>query len=102
MELEFEKITDTFHELKSLPVMATAAPVSGAVFGVFGIVMGFITLLSLALSGSPNVTNLTNDILIIVMNGLLYFIGYFLIFGLIAVIYNFLTPKIGGIRLNFE
>jgi len=102
MELEFEKITNTFHELKSLPVVATAAPVSGAVFGVFGIIMGFITLLSLALSGSPNVTNLTNDIIIVVMNGLLYFIGYFLIFGLIAVIYNFLAPKIGGIRLNFE
>ena len=102
MELEFEKITGTLHELKSLPVVATAAPVSGAVFGAFGVIMGFITLLSLALTGNPSVTNLTNDILIIVMNGLFYFIGYFLIFALIAVIYNFMAPRIGGIKLNLE
>ena len=102
MELEFEKIKGTLHELKSLPVVATAAPVSGAVFGAFGVIMGFISLLSLALTGNPSVTNLTNDILIIVMNGLFYFIGYFLIFALIAVIYNFLAPIIGGIKLNLE
>ena len=102
MELEFEKISGTLHELKSLPVVATAAPVSGAVFGAFGVIMGFISLLSLALTGNPSVTNLTNDILIIVINGLFYFIGYFLIFALIAVIYNFLAPKIGGIKLNLE
>lgn len=102
MELEFEKISGTLHELKSLPVVATALPVSGAVFGAFGVIMGFISLLSLALTGNPSVTNLTNDILIIVINGLFYFIGYFLIFALIAVIYNFLAPRIGGIRLNLE
>ena len=102
MELEFEKISGTLNELKSLPVVATAAPVSGAVFGAFGVIMGFISLLSLALTGNPSVTNLTNDILIIVLNGLFYFIGYFLIFALIAVIYNFLAPRIGGIKLNLE
>ncbi len=102
IQLDFEAISGTLHEIKSLPVVPAAAPVSGAVFGAFGVVMGFISLLSLALTGNPSVGNLTNDIAILVINGLSYFIGYFLIFALIAVIYNFLAPKIGGIKLDLE
>ena len=100
MQLDIEVISGTLHEIKSLPVVPAAAPLSGAVFGVFGVIMGFITLLSLAVTGNPSVGNIINDLTIIILNGLSYFIGYFLIFALIAVIYNFLAPKIGGIMLD--
>jgi hypothetical protein len=100
MQLDIELISGTLHEIKSLPVVAAAAPLSGAVFGAFGVIMGLITLLSLAVTGNPSVGNLINDLTIIILNGLSYFLGYFLIFALIAVIYNFLAPKIGGIRLE--
>jgi hypothetical protein len=102
MQLDIEVISGKQHEIKSLPVVAAAAPLSGAVFGAFGVIMGLITLLSLAVTGNPSVGNIINDITIIVLNGLSYFLGYFLIFALIAVIYNFLAPKIGGIRLYIE
>ncbi|MEL7670897.1 hypothetical protein [Methanobacterium sp.] len=102
MQLDIEVISGNLHEIKSLPVVAAAAPLSGAVFGAFGVIMGIITLLSLAVTGNPSVGNIINDITIIVLNGLSYFLGYFLIFALIAVIYNFLAPRIGGIMLKFE
>lgn len=102
IQLDFEEISGALHEIKSLPVVPSAAPVSGAVFGAFGVLMGLISLLSLALTGNPSVGNLTNDIAVLVINGLSYFIGYFLIFALVAVIYNFLVPRIGGIKLDLE
>ena len=102
MQLDIEVISGTLHEIKSLPVVAAAAPLSGAVFAAFGVIMGLITLLSLAVTGNPSVGNIINDITIIVLNGISYFLGYFLIFALIAVIYNFLAPKIGGIKLELE
>jgi hypothetical protein len=102
MQLDIEVISGTLHEIKSLPVVAAAAPLSGAVFAAFGVIMGLITLLSLAVTGNPSVGNIINDLTIIVLNGLSYFLGYFLIFALIAVIYNFLAPKIGGIKLELE
>ena len=102
MQLDIELISGTLHEIKSLPVVAAAAPLSGAVFAAFGVIMGLITLLSLAVTGNPSVGNIINDLTIIVLNGVSYFLGYFLIFALIAVIYNFLAPKIGGIKLELE
>jgi hypothetical protein len=102
MQLDIEVVSGELHEIKSLPVVPAAAPLSGAVFGAFGVIMGLITLLSLAVTGNPTVGNIINDIMIIVLNGLSYFLGYFLIFALIAVIYNFLAPKIGGIKLYLE
>lgn len=102
MQLDIELISGTLHEIKSLPVVAAAAPLSGAVFAAFGVIMGLITLLSLAVTGNPSVGNIINDLTIILLNGVSYFLGYFLIFALIAVIYNFLAPKIGGIKLELE
>ena len=102
MQLDIEVVSGELHEIKSLPVVPAAAPLSGAVFGAFGVIMGLITLLSLAVTGNPTVGNIINDLMIIVLNGLSYFLGYFLIFALIAVIYNFLAPKIGGIKLYLE
>jgi len=102
IQLDIESISGTLNEVKSLPVVPSAAPVSGAVFGAFGVIMGCISLLSLAVTGNPSVGNAINDITVIVINGLSYFIGYFLIFALISVIYNFLVPIIGGIRLDLE
>lgn len=102
IQLEFKVISGTLNEIKAMPVVPTAAPLSGAVFAAFGIIMGCISLLSLAVTGNPSVGNLVNDIILILINGISYFVGYFLIFALIAVIYNFLAPKIGGIKLNLK
>ncbi len=102
IQLEFRVISGTLNELISLPVVPTAAPIAGAVFAALGVIMGLISLLSLAVTGNPSVGNIVNDIIVLIINGLSYFVGYFLIFALIAVIYNFLAPRIGGIKLDLE
>lgn len=102
IQLEFRVISGTLNELRSLPVVPTAAPIAGAVFAALGVIMGIISLLSLAVTGNPSVGNILNDIIVLIINGLSYFVGYFLIFALIAVIYNFLAPRIGGIKLDLE
>lgn len=102
IQLDLVKVSETMQEIKSLPVVPSAAPTAAAVFGAFGVLMGFISLLSLAVTGNPSVGNITNDIAVLIVNGISYFLGYFLIFALISVIYNFLAPKIGGIKLNIE
>jgi hypothetical protein len=49
---------------------------------------------------------LTGDIVVAIMGLILYaimwFIMYFIILAIAAVIYNFLQPKIGGIKLVLE
>jgi hypothetical protein len=102
IQLDIEKVSGTLHQIKSLPVVPAAAPAAAAVFGAFGVIMGFINLLSLAVTGNPSVGNIANDIIIILVNGISYFVGYFLIFALIAVIYNFLEPRIGPVKLDME
>lgn len=102
IQLDFAKISGSLHEIRSLPVVPAAAPTAAAVFGAFGAIMGLISLLSLAVTGNPSIGNISNDIAVIVINGISYFVGYFLIFALIAVIYNFLAPRIGSIKLDLE
>lgn len=100
IQLEFEVITGSINELKALPVVPTALPVAGAVFAGLGAIMGLISLLSLAVAGNQGVGNVTNDLIVILVNSVIYFVGYFLIFALITLIYNFLAPRIGGIKLD--
>ena len=102
IQLDFALISGTLYKIKSLPVVPAALPTSAAVFGAFGVIMGFFSLLSLAITGNPSVGNISNDIIVLIINGLSYFIGYFLIFALVAVIYDFLAPKVGGIDLYLE
>ncbi|MGZ7048084.1 MAG: hypothetical protein ACXVHS_04015 [Methanobacterium sp.] len=102
IKLDFVKISGSLYKISSLPVVPAAAPTAAAVFGAFGAIMGFVSLLSLAVTGNPSVGNLENDIAVIVINGISYFVGYFLIFALIAIIYNFIAPIIGPIKLKME
>ncbi len=77
IKLNFSEIGESLHELKSIPVMPTALAVA-LVFAIQGI----LTL---------NIGN-------IISNFIIYFIGT----ALFAYTYNYLTPKIGSIKLNLE
>lgn len=80
IKLEFAVISGNLHELKHIPVVPTALAVAlvYALLGLLGILSGdygeFIT------------------------NFVFYFIGT----ALIALLYNYLAPKIGSIKLNLE
>jgi hypothetical protein len=77
IKVNFAKISENLHELKSIPVMPTALAVA-ILFALLGI--------------------LSFQIETIISNFIFYFIGT----ALFAYIYNYLAPKIGSIKLNLE
>lgn len=81
IQLEFAAISENLHELKNIPVLPTALAVA-LVFTLLGIISGIM-------SGNYGkfITN---------------FVFYFIETALIAILYNYLAPKIGSIKLNME
>ncbi|CEA13479.1 hypothetical protein [Methanobacterium formicicum] len=81
IQLDFGQITGSLHELKHIPVLPTALAIA-LVFTLLGLISGI-------LSGNYGefITN---------------FITYFIETALIAILYNYLAPKIGSIKLNLE
>jgi len=81
IQLDFDQITGSLHELKHIPVLPTALAIA-LVFTLLGLISGI-------LSGNYGefITN---------------FITYFIETALIAILYNYLAPKIGSIKLNLE
>lgn len=80
IQLEFSQITGNLHEIKNIPVIPTALAVAitYALLGLLGILSGNYT---------DFITN---------------FVQYFIGTALIALLYNYLAPKIGSIKLNLE
>jgi hypothetical protein len=80
INLEFSQISGDLHELKHIPVLPTALAVAivYALLGLLGILSGNFT---------EFITN---------------FVLYFIETALIALLYNYLAPKIGSIKLNLE
>ncbi len=80
IQLEFSQISENLHELKNIPVIPTALAVAitYAILGLLGIISG---------DYAEFITN---------------FVLYFIETALIALLYNYLAPKIGSIKLNLE
>lgn len=95
-KLEFEKASDTLHELKSVPPIPAALSIA-VVFTIFGIFAGILDLIRFSLQGDVvlGVGALVGEII-------WYFILYFVSVALGAFFYNYLVPKIGGIKLKLE
>jgi len=81
IKLEFSQITGNLHELKHIPVLPTALAVA-IVYALLGIISGVL---------SGNYGEFISN-----------FVLYFIETALIALLYNYLAPKIGSIKLNLE
>lgn len=81
IQLEFGQITENLYELKHIPVLPTALAVA-LVFTILGLISGIL---------SGNYGQFISN-----------FIMYFIETALIAILYNYLAPKIGSIKLNLE
>jgi len=81
IQLEFNQITENLHELKQIPVLPTALAVA-LVFAILGLISGIL---------SGNFGEFISN-----------FIIYFIETALIAILYNYLAPKIGSIKLNLD
>lgn len=96
IKLEFVAIAESLHELKSIPVVPVALAVS-IVMAIFGLIFGLANLISLSAQG-----NVVAGVIALIYAIVRFFIQYFIIAALVALIYNYLAPKIGGIKLNLE
>jgi hypothetical protein len=96
VKLEFAVVTGTLNELTSIPVVP-AALAAAVVMVIFGLIRGIMSLITFSMAGNAvmGVETLIYDII-----G--YFIAYFIIVALVAIIYNFLQPRIGRIKLDLE
>ncbi|MTK64752.1 MAG: hypothetical protein F8N15_09590, partial [Methanobacterium sp.] len=81
INIEFATIRDTLHEIKHIPVIPTALAVA-LVYLLLGIISGIL---------SHNYTEFISN-----------FIIYFIETALIAILYNYLAPKIGTVKLDLE
>ena len=81
IKLEFASISGTLQELKHIPVLQTALAVA-LVYAILGIIFGIL---------SKNYAEFFTN-----------FVQYFIQTALIAILYNYLAPKIGSIKLNLE
>jgi len=81
INIEFAAIGETLHEIKHIPVIPTALAVA-LVYLILGIISGIL---------SHNYTEFISN-----------FIMYFIETALIAILYNYLAPKIGTIKLDLN
>jgi hypothetical protein len=81
IQLEFGQISEKLHELKHIPVLPTALAIA-LVYALLGIISGIL---------NGNIAEFISN-----------FIVYFIETALIAILYNYLAPKIGTIKLNLE
>ena len=96
IQLNFAAVSGTLHELKSIPVVP-AALAAAVVFAIFGFIRGLIYLITLSISG-----NAVAGLITFITDIVVYFVVYFIVVALVAIIYNYLAPKIGGIKLGLE
>lgn len=81
INIEFASIRESLSEIKHIPVLPTALAVA-LVYLIMGIITGVL---------SGNYTEFISN-----------FIMYFIETALIAILYNYLAPKIGTIKLDLE
>jgi hypothetical protein len=96
IKLEFAAVSETLHELKTIPPIPAALAIA-VVFTIFGLIQGIIDLIRFSAMGDP-LSGLGSLIGNIIAN----FVIYFIVVALGAFIYNFLVPRIGGIKLDLE
>lgn len=96
IKLEFAAISGTLHELKSIPVIPAALAVA-VIMAIFGLIRGIIMLILFSASGFP-----LTGVITLIVDIIVYFIEFFVIAALAALIYNYLAPRIGGFKLDLE
>ena len=94
--LKFIKITGNLNELKSISAFPTALAVA-IIFAIIGFINGLYLLLRYIMAGSA-----INGIIYPIKNPLGNFVEYFILIAFITLIYNFMAPRIAGIKLSLN
>jgi hypothetical protein len=92
MQLKFAPVADNVFELTNIPTVPTALALA-VVFAIFGAIYGLFT---------GAMSDVVTAIIALIVNAIVWFILYFIIVALATLVYNYLQPKIGGIKLELE
>lgn len=97
-------------EIQSIPVVPFAlilGAISAAIMFIWTLIFAALRISSLTLlpmqnSGFSIGTGIFSLILVVVVGTVLAFIVGFILYAIIAIIYNLLAPRIGGIKLELK
>jgi hypothetical protein len=95
IKLEFVPVQQIHEILSIAPV--PGALITASIVGLIGFIVGLIALLISLIFGQGIV-----GLLILLTFAILGFIVTFIVYAVLALIYNYLSPKIGGIQLELE
>ncbi|HMK54032.1 MAG TPA: DUF3566 domain-containing protein [Methanobacteriaceae archaeon] len=96
IKLEFEALGEGIYEILKIPPIPLALLI-GCISAVIGLIIGLLVLVITALSGSVII-----GVIILIAFIIGGFIAGFLIYAILALIYNFLRPKIGGVKIELD
>jgi hypothetical protein len=97
VELNFSSALGNFFEIESIPVVKFALILT-LVLTVIQLILGIIDLIISLATGSSAVGALIGLVIRVVSNLIISFV----LFAVMAYMYNYLRPKIGGIKLEIE
>jgi hypothetical protein len=97
VELNFSSALGNFFEIESVPVVKFALILT-LVLTVIQLILGIIDLIISLATGSSAVGALIGLVIRVVSNLIISFV----LFAVMAYMYNYLRPKIGGIKLEIE
>lgn len=96
IKLELEAAAHKFTEITNIPVVPFALAIA-VVMTIWGILQGLLNMAMWISQGDP-----VGGIVSLIVNIIVSFISAFIAYAITALIYNFLSPKIGGIELELE
>ncbi|GAB4306998.1 MAG: hypothetical protein Kow0019_02370 [Methanobacteriaceae archaeon] len=96
IKLELAAAAHKFTEITNIPVVPFALAVA-VVATVWGIIQGLLNMAMWISQGDP-----VGGVVSLIANIVISFISAFIAYAITALIYNFLSPKIGGIELELE
>lgn len=97
IEFEFEALKEKLYGIKSIPPIKLALIVS-IVMAIVNLIFELISTVSSIAMGSAAVTEVIGLVISVVLNLVITFILY----AIMAVLYNYLAPKIGSVKIEME
>lgn len=96
IKLEFAVAQEKMYEILSVSPVHLAL-ITAIIAALWGIIIGIIAIIISAASGAVIV-----GAIMLVMFTVIFLITAFIVYAILALIYNFLRPKIGGIKLELQ
>ncbi len=95
-KLEFATVSGSILELVNIPAVP-AALIIAVVFAIFGLIQGILNLISFSMAGDA-----VGGVISLITSTIGNLVMYFIMVLLVAIFYNLLQPRIGGVKLELE